>query len=174
MHLSISKYLIQSEPFERKSNRECVNRDRTEPCNSRTVPALPTVISQTIRLYINFMTLIPNWTFTELWGIIFRNGRRVHRFILCQNYMMFLLILYPPPLFWGWILLILRSPKGGCCSISDDLSCWFPWSICEGCGMPARNAYPSGHLVSSPFLGLACAPILEIRFFELVRSIFDI
>ena len=29
----------------------------------------------------------------------------------------------PPPLFWGWILLILRSPKGGCCSISDDLSC---------------------------------------------------
>ena len=22
-----------------------------------------------------------------------------------------------------WILLILRSPKGGCCSISDDLSC---------------------------------------------------
>ena len=31
----------------------------------------------------------------------------------------------PPPLFWGWILLILRSPKGGCCSISDDLSCPF-------------------------------------------------
>ena len=61
---------------------------------------------------------ICNW-----WGIIFRNGRRVHRFILCQNYMMFLLVLNPPPLFWGWILLILRSPKGGCCSISDDLSC---------------------------------------------------
>ena len=33
----------------------------------------------------------------------------------------------PPPLFWGWILLILRSPKGGCCSISDALSCswWY-------------------------------------------------
>ena len=29
----------------------------------------------------------------------------------------------PTPLFWGSILLILRSPKGGCCSISDDLSC---------------------------------------------------
>ena len=29
--------------------------------------------------------------------IIFRNGRRVHRFILCQNYMMFLLVLNPPP-----------------------------------------------------------------------------
>ena len=25
--------------------------------------------------------------------------------------------------YWGWILLILRSPKGGCCSILDDLSC---------------------------------------------------
>ena len=35
---------------------------------------------------------------------------------------MFLLVLYPPPLFWGWILLILQSPKGDCCSISDDLS----------------------------------------------------
>ena len=28
-----------------------------------------------------------------------------------------------PPLFWGCVLLHLRSPKGGCCSISDDLSC---------------------------------------------------
>ena len=64
----------------------------------------------------------------------------------------------PPPLFWGWILLmerellscdnllpirllynmqinmfklillILRSQKGGCCSISDDLSCSFKWT----------------------------------------------
>ena len=31
-----------------------------------------------------------------VWGIIFRNGRRVHRFLLCQNYMMFPLVLYPP------------------------------------------------------------------------------
>ena len=30
---------------------------------------------------------------------------------------------------------------------------WFPWSICNGCGMPAGNAYHSGHLVPSPFLG---------------------
>ena len=29
----------------------------------------------------------------------------------------------PPPLFWGSVLLYLRSPKGGCCSISDDLPC---------------------------------------------------
>ena len=32
--------------------------------------------------------------------LYFRNGRRVHRFILCQNYiMMFPLVLYPPPYF---------------------------------------------------------------------------
>ena len=37
---------------------------------------------------------------------------------------------------------------------------WFPWSICNGCGMQAGNAYPSGHLVPSPILGLACAPIV--------------
>ena len=29
----------------------------------------------------------------------------------------------PPPLFWGSVLLYLRSPTDGCCSISDDLSC---------------------------------------------------
>ena len=29
----------------------------------------------------------------------------------------------PPPFFWGSVLLYLRSPKGGFCSISDDLSC---------------------------------------------------
>ena len=30
---------------------------------------------------------------------------------------------------------------------------WFPWSICNGCGMPKGNAYPSGHLVPYLFLG---------------------
>ena len=53
----------------------------------------PTVTSQPIRLSTNFMTLIPNLTFTD----------------------------YE----------------------------WFPWSICNGCGMPTGNAYPSGHLVPS-------------------------
>ena len=50
---------------------------------------------------------------------------------------------------------------------------WFPWSICNGCGMPARNAYPSGHLVPSPIVGLACAPIVETRFLELAMSLLD-
>ena len=45
---------------------------------------------------------------------------------------------------------------------------WFPWS--NGCGMPAGNAYPSGHLVPSPIVRLACAPNVETRFLELARS----
>ena len=50
---------------------------------------------------------------------------------------------------------------------------WFPWSICNGCGMPAGNAYPSGHLVPSPIVGLACAPIVETRFLQLAMSLLD-
>ena len=50
---------------------------------------------------------------------------------------------------------------------------WFQWSICNGCGMPAGNAYPSGHLVPSPILGLADAPIVETKFLELAMSLLD-
>ena len=50
---------------------------------------------------------------------------------------------------------------------------WFPWIICNGCGMPAGNAYPSGHLVPFPIMGLACAPIVETRFLELAMSLLD-
>ena len=35
------------------------------------------------------------------------------------------------------------------------------------------NAYPSGHLVPSPIVGLACAPIVETRFLELAMSLLD-
>ena len=57
------------------------------------------------------------------WGIIFRNGSRMHRFILkkiilCSRWFC------NPHLFWGSVLLYLQSPKGGCCSISGDLSCF--------------------------------------------------
>ena len=36
---------------------------------------------------------------------------------------------------------------------SDHRPLYRAWSspICNGCGMPARNVYPSGHLVPSPF-----------------------
>ena len=50
---------------------------------------------------------------------------------------------------------------------------WFPWSICNGCGMPAGNAYPCGHLVPFPILGLANAPIVETKFLELAMSLLD-
>ena len=34
---------------------------------------------------------------------------------------------FVPPLFWGCVLPHLRLPKGGCCSITDDLSC--SWNV---------------------------------------------
>ena len=46
-----------------------------------------------------------------------------------------------PPISWPWYRL-WPSPNYE----------WFPWSIFNGCGMPAGNAYPSGHLVPSPIL----------------------
>ena len=33
------------------------------------------------------------------WGVVFRGGRRVRRFVLCRGCMMFLLVLSPPPCF---------------------------------------------------------------------------
>ena len=39
--------------------------------------------------------------------------------------------------------------------------------------MPAGSAYPSGHLVPSPILGLANAPIVETKFLELAMSLLD-
>ena len=50
---------------------------------------------------------------------------------------------------------------------------WFPWSICNWCGMPTGNAYPSRHLVPSPILGLANAPIVETKVLELAMSLLD-
>ena len=46
---------------------------------------------------------------------------------------------------------------------------WFLWSICNGCGMPAGNTYPSGHLVPS-LLGVGYVPIIEISFPQLAVS----
>ena len=69
-----------------------------------------------------------------------------------------------PPISWPWYR-AWPSPNYE----------WFPWSICNGCGIPVGNAYPSGHLVPppSPILGLSCAPIVETRFLELVMSLID-
>ena len=50
---------------------------------------------------------------------------------------------------------------------------WFTWSICNGCGMPSGNAYPSRHLVPSPVLGLACVgqhPVSSLHTYTFVVS----
>ena len=47
-----------------------------------------------------------------------------------------------PPISWPWYRL-WPSPNYE----------WFPWSICNGCGVLAGNAYPCGHLVPSPHFG---------------------
>ena len=39
--------------------------------------------------------------------------------------------------------------------------------------LASSDAYPSGHLVPSPILGLANAPIVETKFFELAMSLLD-
>ena len=53
-------------------------------------------------------------------------GLRVHRFILCQNYMMFPLVCNAPPPYFEAVYCLICGHQGvvhGCCSISDDLSC---------------------------------------------------
>ena len=47
-------------------------------------------------------------------------------------------------------------------------------AICgSNCGMPAGNAYPSGHLVPSPILWLAYDPLVRTSFSELAVSFLD-
>ena len=60
-----------------------------------------------------------------------------------------------PPISWPWYR-AWPSPNYE----------WFSWSICNGCGMPAGNAYPSGHLVPSLILGLVYALVVETTFPE--------
>ena len=67
-----------------------------------------------------------------------------------------------PPISWPWYRLWPSSKYE-----------WFPWSIGNGCGMPAGNAYPFGHLVPSPISGLANAPIVETKLLELAMSLLD-
>ena len=64
-----------------------------------------------------------------------------------------------PPISWPWYR-AWPSPNYE----------WFPRSICNGCGMPAGNAYPSGHLVSPPLVTCLCS---ETRFLELAVSLLD-
>ena len=60
----------------------------------------------------------------------------------------------PSPLNWGNSLLYLRSPKGGCCSVSDDWSCFCThptgvlllWHISQSVGsLPIPTLYTHNH-----------------------------
>ena len=71
--------------------------------------------SQTPRIYWN-----RPWNLARVyndWYLSFYN-----RFILCQN-LHDVSFGFVDPLFWDCVLLYMRSPKGSCCSIWDDLSC---------------------------------------------------
>ena len=67
-----------------------------------------------------------------------------------------------PPISWPWYQ-TWPSPNYE----------WLPWSVCNGGGMPAGHAYPSGHLVPSHILGLVYDPIVETSFHELAVSFLD-
>ena len=61
-----------------------------------------------------------------------------------------------PPISWPWYQ-AWPSPNYE----------WFPWIICNGCGMPAGNAYPSWTLV--PFL----PPFGDLLILQLLRPVFQ-
>ena len=52
-----------------------------------------------------------------------------------------------------------------------DFHEWFPSNICNGCGRPAGNAYPSGHLVPS-LIGTSVWPICWDKFSQTRRVFF--
>ena len=67
-----------------------------------------------------------------------------------------------PPISWPWYRAWL-SPNYE----------WFPLSICNELDLPTGNAYPSRHLVPSPFWGLAYAQIIETSFPEFAVSFLE-
>ena len=68
----------------------------------------------------------------------------------------------PPPLFWGWIFLILRSPKGGCCSISDDLSCFRLNLFCNNFAYCLDSNCQCFHLVYSKIINMHLALLMSL------------
>ena len=61
---------------------------------------------------------------------------------------------------------------------------WFPWSICNGCGMSAGNSYPSRHLILSLFgtsywsncwdhFSLTCPVFSQLFTFNIPRYFLD-
>ena len=123
------------------------------------------------------MTLIPSLTFTDYewfpWSICNGCGMPAGNAYHSGH-------LVPSPFLGGlhvlWLLRPVfptRSPIKWPTEVDLYRIERFPWSICDRCGMPAGSAYPSGHLVPSPILGLASAPIVETKFLELAMSLLD-
>ena len=122
------------------------------------------------------MTLIPSLTFTDYewfpWSICNGCGMPAGNAYHSGH-------LVPSP-FWGLACALIvetnfpdSTPISGPTEVDFHRIERFPWSVCNGCGMPAGSAYPSGHLVPSPILGLANAPIVETKFLELAMSLLD-
>ena len=67
----------------------------------------------------------------------------------------------PPPYFEAEYCLFLRSPKGGCCSISDDLSCsyknshLFPLPCGAGSAVP-REGFDLSVIILASLLVFRC------------------
>ena len=136
----------------------------------------PTVASQPIRLSTNFTTFIPSLTITDYewfpWSICNGCGMPAGNAYHSGH-------LVPSP-FWGLACALIVEtsfPDSSPIKWPTEVDFYrierFPWSICDRCGMPAGSAYPSGHMVPSPIVGLACAQIVETRFLELVMSLLD-
>ena len=127
-----------------------------------------------IRLSTNFMTFIPSLTFTELWVVSMEHLQRVW---LASRERLPLRTPGSVPFYGGLAcaLIVETSFPRLYPDLNDrtELDIYrierFPWSIC----VPAGSAYPSGHLVPSPILGLASAPIVETKFLELAMSLLD-
>ena len=96
-------------------------------------------------LYQSSRHMIPYHLCT--WDMQRTSGAPLHNLFRLYD----VLIGFVYPLFWGGVLLYLRSPKGGCFSISDE------------------DAYFSGHLVLS-HSGLAFVLMLRPFFPEIVMS----
>ena len=62
------------------------------------------------------------------------------------------------PWYWAWPSSIMSG---------------FHEAFATGVACQQGNAYPSGHLVPSPIVGLACAPIVETTFLEIAMSLLD-
>ena len=71
----------------------------------------------------------------------------------------------PPPLIWGSVLLYMRSPKGGCCPLYDDLSCSYVQFMCNfsvDFPIPASQAICKLTMIWNSIRGTLCHQTIAI------------